>query len=111
MAGEIIQVDDSRVVVALGKFRLALSQNQELMEEIGASQLLSVRRTFRDEGSPAGSWAPLAPSTIKSLGKDAAGHKLLVRRGILLNSIQANAQPGQVTIGTNLKYAAVHQFG
>lgn len=106
-----IQVDDSRVVIALGKFRLSLAQNQQLMEQIGASQLVSVRRTFRDEGVPAHSWVPLAPSTIRSLGDKAVGHKLLVRSGRLLNSINAQAQPGKVVIGTNLVYAAVHQFG
>jgi phage gpG-like protein len=108
----LVQVDDSKVVVALGRFHLSLVQNEELMNQIGASQLLSVRRTFRDQGVPAGSWVPLAPSTIKSNPKIyGAGHKLLIRRGILLNSINFHAQPGSVTIGTNLKYAAVHQFG
>lgn len=111
MAAKVVQVDDSRVVVALGKFRLSLQQNQELMEEIGQSQLLSVRRTFRDQGVPAGSWAPLAPSTIRSLGAKAAGHRLLVRRGRLLNSIHAETGPRRVVVGTNLVYARVLQDG
>jgi phage gpG-like protein len=112
MATEIVKVDDSRVVIALGKFRLSLEQNQELMQEIGASQLLSIRRTFREQGSPAGSWAPLAASTIRRNPKIyGAGHKLLIRSGRLLNLIHADAEPGLVTIGTNLPYAAVHQFG
>jgi phage virion morphogenesis protein len=107
-----IQVDDSRVVVALGKYRLSLQQNDELMFQIGAAMLVSVRRTFREQGSPAGSWAPLAPSTIRSNPKKyGAGHKLLVDKGNLLGSIHAESQAGSVTIGTNLKYAAVHQFG
>jgi phage gpG-like protein len=109
---KVVQVDDGKVVVALGRFRLSLAQNEELMKQIGASQLLSVRRTFRDQGVPAGSWVPLAPSTIKSNPRIyGAGHKLLIRSGRLLNSINFQAQPGTVTIGTNLKYAAVHQFG
>jgi phage gpG-like protein len=112
MTTEAIRVDDSRVVVSLGNFRLSLAQNQELMEEIGASQLVSIRRTFREQGSPAGSWVPLAESTIRRNPKVyGAGHKLLVRSGRLLNSIAAQAQPGVVTIGTSLIYAAVHQFG
>jgi phage gpG-like protein len=112
MASEIVQVDESRVVVALGRFRLSLAQNQELMEEIGAAQLVSIRRTFREQGSPAGSWVPLAESTIRSNPKKyGAGHKLLIGRSNLLNSIGYHAQPGSVVLGTNLKYAAVHQFG
>lgn len=112
MAAEIVQVDNSSVVVALGRFRLSLAQNEALMNEIGASQLLSVRRTFRDQGVPANSWVPLSPNTIRSNPKIyGAGHKLLVRSGRLLNSIGYQARPGSVVIGTNLKYAAVHQFG
>lgn len=112
MATKIVQVDDGRVVIALGVFRLSLTQNQELMQQIGASQLLSVRRTFRDQGVPAGSWMPLAPSTIRSNPKIySRGHKLLIRSGRLLNSIHTEAQPGRVVIGTNLVYAAVHQHG
>ncbi len=106
-----VQVDDRRAVIALGKFRLSLEQNQELMNQLGASQLLSVRRTFRESGVPAGSWVPLAPSTIKRLGAKAAGHKLLIGSSRLLNSIRFQAEPGHVTIGTNLVYAPVHQFG
>jgi phage gpG-like protein len=113
MSGEIISVNSSQVTVALGKFGLSLAQNDELMQEIGASQLLSIRRTFRDEGVPARSWAPLAPSTIRSNPKIyGAGHKLLIRSSRLLNSIAVSqVRPGSVTIGTNLVYAAVHQFG
>lgn len=111
MTTKIVQVDDSRVVVALGKFRLSLAENDELMQQIGQSQLLSVRRTFRDQGVPAGSWMPLAPSTIKSLGAKTAGHKLLIRSSRLLNSIRADVGPGRVVIGTNLVYARVQQLG
>jgi phage gpG-like protein len=109
MSGKTIQVDDSRVVVALGKFQLSLAQNEELMKQIGASQLLSVRRTFRDQGVPAQSWAPLAPSTLRRLKK--GQNKILIRSGDLLNSIEAQVAPGRVVIGTNLVYAAVQQFG
>lgn len=112
MAGEFIHVDDSKVVIGLTRFSLSLKQNEELMTQIGASQLLSVRRTFREQGVPAGSWVPLAPSTIRSNPKIYnSGHKLLIRSSRLLNSIQAKVLRGSVVIGTNLAYAAVHQFG
>jgi phage gpG-like protein len=112
MATEVIQVDDSSVVVALGKFRLSLQQHYELMREIGASQLVSVRRTFREQGSPANSWVPLSPNTIKRDPKRyGPGHKLLIGKGTLLNSITYAVQGNGVVIGTVLKYAPVHQFG
>lgn len=111
MPASVVNVDDGRVVIALGKFQLSLAQNEELMREIGQSQLLSVRRTFREQGVPSGSWAPLAPSTLRRMGKKAARHKILIGRGRLLNSIRADAAPGTVTIGTNLVYARVQFEG
>ena len=110
---EVIQVDDSRATVALGKFRLNLAQDEELMRTMGGVMLLSIAKTFREEGSPAGSWMPLAPSTIRSYGKKAAGHKLLMMSGRLFRSIKFTASPGQVLIGpsADVRYAAVHQFG
>jgi phage gpG-like protein len=110
---ESIQVDQSRTVVALGAFRLSVEQRGELMQELGMSQLVSVRRTFRERGSPAGSWVPLAASTIRRNPKIyGAGHKLLIRSGRLLNSIGiAQTSPTEVVLSTNVVYAAVHQFG
>jgi|SRR5579885_253905 phage virion morphogenesis protein len=112
MATEVIKVDASRALVALGRFRLSLQENDELMRQIGMSMLVSVRRTFREQGVPANSWVPLSPNTIKKDPKKyGAGHKLLIDSGRLLNSITFQVQSKAVVIGTSLKYAAVHQFG
>jgi phage gpG-like protein len=113
MAVDVIKIDDSNLRVGLGKLRLSLGGDEPLMRSIGLYMMGSVARTFRGKGSPAGSWRPLAPSTIRSDPKFyGARHKLLIgRTGRLFNSIHSEAGPGQVTIGTNLVYAAVHQFG
>jgi phage virion morphogenesis protein len=112
MSTEIVQVAKERVVIALGRLRLGIRDNEELMRQIGASMLVSVRRTFREQGSPDGSWAPLSPNTIKRDPKRyGAGHKLLIGSGRLLNSITFAAFTGGVTIGTNVIYARVHQYG
>ncbi len=112
MSAEVVQIDDANLKVALGAFRLSLEQNGDLMSQIGAAMLVSIRRTFREQGSPAHSWMPLAPSTIKSNPrKYGDGHKLLINKGILLDSIGFKPEAGSVIIGTNLRYAAVHQFG
>lgn len=102
-----VKVDAGRVSVALTQFRLSLDQKTELMETIGAGQLVSIRRTFSDEGP---GWPPLSPVSMR-WKKYSAGHKLLIDRGRLINSINAQASGDQVTIGTNVKYAPVHQFG
>jgi phage gpG-like protein len=112
MSATVIQIDDANVKVGLGKFRLALQEKSELMQEIGMAMLVSIRRTFREQGSPANSWMALAPSTLKKLGAKAAGKKILIDTGTLLNSIGiAQTTPESVIIVTNVKYAAVHQFG
>lgn len=116
MAVEVIQVDDSKVVIGLGRFSLSLEQNEELMKDIGYSQMKSIYLTFKEQGSPAGSWVPLAASTIRGNPKAyGSGHKLLIgigrTSGQLRNSITPRVLRGSVVIGTSLVYAAVHQFG
>lgn len=113
MADISIQVDSSRAIMAATRFARNLRGKQKLLLQIGLLMLSSVRRTFREQGVPAGSWAPLSPNTIKRNPKVyGRGHKLLVMSGRLLNSIGVETRgEDSVVIGTNLKYAAVHQFG
>lgn len=112
MSSEIVQVDQEHVVIALDRFGLSLQQNEELMNDIAQSQLLSVRRTFREQGSPAGSWPALSPNTIRRNPKKyGPGHKLLIDKGRLINSITPFAARGIARLGTNLVYARVHQDG
>jgi phage gpG-like protein len=112
MSAEVIQIDTATVNVSLGRFRASLAQKGALMKQIGGAMVVSIFKTFREEGSPAGSWPRLAPSTIKSYGARAEGHKPLVMSGRLRNSIQATAGENSVSIGPQgVPYAAVHQFG
>jgi phage gpG-like protein len=112
MTATTIKVDSSKALVALGRFQLSIRENEELLTLIGLAMLVSVRRTFREQGVPANSWVPLAASTVKRDPKRyGSGHKLLIGKGTLLNSITYRVYSGGVAIGTNLKYAPVHQFG
>lgn len=107
-----VTVNSERAIIGLDKFALGIRQNDELMRQIGAGMLVSVRRTFRDEGVPAGSWPRLSPNTVRTNPRIyGAGHKLLVRSGALLNSITYRVMTGAVEVGTSIRYAAVHQFG
>ena len=108
---EVIQVDSREVQLGLGRFGLSLSRTDTLMRNIGLLMLVSIRRTFRESGSPAGSWPALAASTMRNKRLYKSGHKLLILSGRLLNSITSRVSPGMVEIGTNLKYAAVQHFG
>ena len=83
---------------------------EPLLNIAGAIMRSSIEQTFRDQGSPAGSWPPLAASTLKR-GKGGMGRKILIQSGRLKNSINYEVGGNTRTIGTNLKYAAIQQEG
>jgi phage gpG-like protein len=91
----VVQSDASNVTVSLSRFALSLGAREQLMNIIGVGQLKSVRQTFRDSGSPSGSWPPLSPASL-SWRKYSTGHKLLVDTGLLLNSITFAVQGNSV---------------
>jgi phage virion morphogenesis protein len=90
----------------------------------------SFDRTFREQGSPAGSWKPLAAWTRTGAankihyrkgkllrGRTARGAALepgrlmLIKSGRLKNSITYQVTGNQLVMGSNLKYAAIQQLG
>ena len=112
MANDVVRVDDKAVELSLNRFAFSLGQRQELLKVIGQGQIVSVYRTFDEQGSPSGSWAPLAPSTLKNKrSKASAGRKILILSGKLRNSIRADVDGDSVIVGTNLVYARVQQEG
>ncbi len=106
-----VSVDSGKVTVALGTFRATLQDRQELLRVIGEGQLQSIYKTFAEQGSPAGSWPPLSPNSVRWNKKAGAGHKLLIMTGRMRNSIRPQVQGNAVVIGTNVRYAPVHQHG
>jgi len=64
----------------------------------------SIRRNFREEGRP-DRW-PESQRVI--LGQ---GERTLRITGALMNSVNGRASKRRMTIGSNLDYAAIHQFG
>lgn len=110
MAGIQVKVDANRAALAMAAFRLGVTQREELLRVIGEGQLLSIYKTFDESGSPAGSWPPLSPVSLR-WRKYSEGHKLLMDTGQMRNSIGIQVRDNRVVIGTGLKRAAVHQFG
>jgi phage virion morphogenesis protein len=102
-----ISVNDKPVQIALRNFSDRM-RPEPILRIAGVLMQASVERTFREQGSPAGSWPPLAASTLKRVTKK--GHRqILVQSGRLKNSITTVVSGNRLTIGTNLKYAAIHQ--
>jgi phage gpG-like protein len=106
----VIKVDSSRVALAFAAFRLGLKQREELMRAIGAGELVSVFRTFDEAGSPSGSWPPLSPNSLR-WNKYSAGHKLLIKSGLMRNSNTFTVAGDSVSIGTDMLRARIHNDG
>jgi phage virion morphogenesis protein len=104
-----LTVNDKQFQIALKNFTARMAP-EPLLKVMGQVMRSSIERTFRDQGSPAGSWAPLAASTLKR-GRGGVGRKILIQSGRLKNSVSYQVAGRTLTIGTNLKYAAVQQVG
>ncbi len=104
-----ITVNKKALEISLRNFAERI-QPGPLLKIAGEVMRGSVERTFRDQGSPAGSWAPLAPSTLRR-GKGGANRKMLIQSGRLKNSMTYQTSGNTLTIGTNLNYARIQQEG
>jgi len=103
-------VDDKAVRIGLGELRAGISDRASMLRIVGDLMRSSIATTFREEGSPAGSWPALALSTKRNK-KYKGAHKLLVLSGRLFGSFTYATDGDTLTIGTNVVYAGVHQFG
>lgn len=127
-----IKVDDKLAQKRLAALEAAASNMAPVFETVGAALLRRVQLCFKLGIDPWGKpWLAIkwrAPRTLKGSKASAprlsaAGKKQfeanqagtpgqpLRNTGALQRSISAKADASGVTIGTNLKYAKVHQFG
>jgi phage virion morphogenesis protein len=106
-----IRVNDQPMRVALANFTSRI-EKRSLLKIAGNYMRGSIEKTFREQGSPSGSWAPLAASTIKRDKTAGPGRKILIKTGQLKNSITyALVGSDRLLIGSNLKQAAIQQLG
>ena len=103
-----IKVTPERLFRGLEQLRRNLDKRDAMLDEIGQVLATSTRERFRSATAPDGSpWKPLSPKTLKRKKNS----RILVESGELHGSIHHEVQGDTVAIGTNLKYAGVHQFG
>lgn len=100
--------------------KLAFLDLRGLHEELGEYMIAETRRRFREGIEPGGAkWPPLKGAGTK---RDARGRfiqgsgaksrrKPLLKSGRLRNSITYKASTDGVAVGTNVVYAARHNFG
>lgn len=103
--------DLDRLERKLARLRAGVADPTQANREVSIALQAFVIRNFQLEGRLiAGGWAPLAPATIKEkrrIGKE----KKLVRTGQLKNSFVPFFDRTTAGVGSDLDYAAAHQFG
>ncbi len=105
-----VKIDDKQLQQALKKLAAKTSDLRPLMQNIAGILEDSVEENFEKEGRP--KWQKLAKSTIKQRRKKGYWPgRLLQMQGELASSITSNYDSNFTIVGTNIKYAAIHQFG
>lgn len=108
MTGAMFQVqlkDAEGTLADLGELIERVENPTSMFEDIGLALVTSTHHRWDQGVAPDGSpWPP-------SLRVIAQGGKTLVLSSRLYRSITANASPTGVEVGTNVVYAAIHQFG
>lgn len=131
-----VKVNDSEVRLRLEQLGRAI-RPASVFRIAGEVMRTSIAETFLDQGFPAGSWKrqrlsslavsferggkkqafkkkqPRPGTQVKTAGfrRFLSGNKILTASGRLQKSITYKASGRKLEIGTNLKYAAIHQFG
>jgi phage virion morphogenesis protein len=80
-----------------------------LLEQLGSIIQDAIGDNFEQQGRPA--WQPLKASTLKERTKLGYTGPILQRTGKLKRSITRKTGTNFVIVGTNLEYAAIHNFG
>lgn len=108
-----IRTNGSEVALDFKKLAIDLTRLAPLMRGIAGDLEDSVERAFEQQRDPITGkfWAKLKPATISARRrKNKIGKKLQVT-GRLVNSIISSYKTTSAKIGTNVKYAGVHQKG
>jgi phage virion morphogenesis protein len=105
----IVDVDTKPVSDMLKKFRHRMGSLKPAMKIIGQIMRTSIVENFQKGGRP-DAWAPLSDETLLTK----KGSKILIETGFaggLMGSIHSEIGDDYVMVGTDKKYAAIHQFG
>ena len=102
-----VAVDTAALDGALARLAAVLSYPDDIMDRIGRYLVASTHRRFERERAPDGTpW-------LKSARAVAEGNRTLTDTGRLRGSIAHTLTDGGhgVEVGSNVLYAAIHQFG
>lgn len=104
------KIDDSGFTFVINELSKNAQNTAPLMRKISGDMMDSVEENFEREGRPR--WKSLAESTIESRKKKKKWPgKILQVTGRLAKSIIVKTSKFEAVLGTNLKYARIHQKG
>jgi len=103
-----VQLDMAEVQARLQSLQGKLHNRRPFMKAVKNIMQDAVEENFAQEGRP--KWKPLRPATIARRGNKGDG-KILQVTGRLVNSIMGRYDDNSALVGTNVRYAAIHQFG
>lgn len=104
------KIDDRRTKAALDAVTKRVKSNVPLMDQLARQMRISTEKNFSAQGrSPR--WEGLASSTLAKRRRDKKTGKILQVTGVLAASVRTATSPSVAIIGTNLKYARIHQYG
>ena len=107
MAGASVEVriDDRAVKALLARLAAAADDLTPAMDRVGRAIAADVQRRFEEGVGPdRNPWPPSLRAALQ-------GGRTLIDSARLLQSITWEAATRSVRIGTNVLYAAIHQFG
>ncbi|EEV6207870.1 phage virion morphogenesis protein [Escherichia coli] len=97
-----ITINDKSLRRSLRALELSATDLEPAMRKIAGALLTETQINFMDEGRP--SWLP-------SLAAEERDGQTLQDTGRLMSSVTTHYDHHQAVIGTNVIYAAIHQFG
>lgn len=109
-----VKYDDSALRKELDRLLRSGRDLEPAMLRIAGHLADSVAESFERQASPDGAaWAPLSEVTQRQRGMEGYGPErpILERRGDLALSILSEFDRDSAVAGSNLVYAATHQFG
>lgn len=112
MAGARLDVELNSLAAqdAINQYVQVLGDPKPLFRDIGEFLIIAHNQRFRDQTSPDGTpWAPLSPGYLKTKRKNQ--NKILFLDGYLATTMRYQVGENELQFGSNLPYAAIHQFG
>lgn len=103
-----ITIDDARLQEVLAQSIERCENKQQALRAVGAIVRESIRTNFREGGRP-DRWQPSNRGAAESIPGRRIGTLRDTNR--LMNSFTIKADQNSVVVGSNVEYAATHQFG